>query len=274
MPVHLKRTMNKCNVMIFAAGLGTRLKPFTNITPKPALPLNQIPLGFYSLPYLEKIDARSFVVNTFHLSEKIHELYHQLSFPIQFSDENNFIKGSGGGLKFAESKFDKSYPILAMNADEIFFTAETDFLNKTLNHHLTNNNFSTLIVTKHPEAGHKFGAIWCDGNKVIHIGKDKPNETAEPWHFIGHQLLSIELLNQIPADRETNIFYDVLIHQLNSKKVEIYPIECDWYEVGNLTDYQIAKSEINKKIKSNPIYQNHFHKLNLLPKSQLSDLAE
>ena len=274
MPVHLKRTMNKCNVMMFAAGLGTRLKPFTNTTPKPALPLNQIPLGFYSIPYLEKIEARSFVVNTFHLPEKIHDLYQQLSFPIQFSDEKDFIKGSGGGLKLAENKFVKNIPILAMNADEIFFTAELDFLNSALDLHKRDNNFATLIVTKHPEAGRKFGAIWCEKNRVIHIGKDKPNETAEPWHFIGLQFLAAELLDQIPADQEANIFYDVLIHQLNSKKIEIYPIHCDWYEVGNLTDYQIAKSEIHQKIKANPIYQDHFHKLNLLPKSNLSDLPE
>jgi NDP-sugar pyrophosphorylase family protein len=274
MLVRSKKTMNKCNVMMFAAGLGTRLRPYTNTNPKPALPLLQIPLGYYSLPYLEKIEIDSFVVNTFHLAEQVHDLYSTINPAVQFSDETDFIKGSGGGLKQAEKIFNSHIPILTMNADEIFFTAETDFLNNALNTHSTNKNFATLIVTEHPEAGHKFGAIWCENNKVIHIGKDKPNDTAKPWHFIGLQFLSTEILNQIPQDQETNIFYDVLIHQLKSQNICIYPIKCDWYEVGNITDYQLAKAEIRKNLKMNSIYQKQFEKLQLLPKSDLSDLTE
>lgn len=266
--------MNKCNVMMFAAGLGTRLRPFTNINPKPVLPLLQIPLGYYSLPYLEKIEIDSFVVNTFHLPDQVHHLYSSIRPSVEFSDEKDFIKGSGGGLKQAEKKLNSHLPILTMNADEIFFTDETDFLNNALSVHSANKNFATLIVTEHPEAGHKFGAIWCENNKVVHIGKDKPNDTAKPWHFIGLQFLSNEILNQIPQNQETNIFYDVLIHQLKSQNICIYPIKCDWYEVGNITDYQIAKSEISKSLIVNSTYQKQFQKLQLLPKSHLSDLAE
>jgi mannose-1-phosphate guanylyltransferase len=274
MPELSKKIMNKCNVMMFAAGLGTRLIPFTNTNPKPVLPLLQIPLGYYSLPYLEKIEVDSFVVNTFHLAEQVHQLYASINPAVQFSNEKDFIKGSGGGLKQAENKLNSHLPILTMNADEIFFTDESDFLKNALNTHCINKNFATLIVTEHPEAGHKFGAIWCENNKVVHIGKDKPNETAKPWHFIGLQFLSNEILNQIPHNQETNIFYDVLIHHLKSENIRIYSIKCDWYEVGNITDYQIAKSKISKNLKLNPIYQKQFQKLQLLPKSNLSDLTE
>lgn len=273
MPALLKKIMNKCNVMMFAAGLGTRLRPATNLNPKPVLPLNQIPLGYYALPYLDNLEIENFVVNTFYLPDQIHNLYKTVRSNVEFSDETDFIKGSGGGLKQAENKFNKNLAIVTMNADEIFFTHENNFLNSALNQHKNQSATATLIVTEHPEAGHKFGAIWCDADKVIHIGKDKPNKTAKPWHFIGLQILSPEILNSIDPNKESNIFYDVLIHQLKTKNIQIYPIKCDWYEVGNLTDYQLAKNEINQKLKTNEIYKAHYQKLRLLPQSQLGDLA-
>jgi mannose-1-phosphate guanylyltransferase len=260
--------------MMFAAGLGTRLRPATNQNPKPTLPLNKIPLGYYALPYLECLQIENFVVNTFHLPDQIHDLYKNIHTRIQFSDETDFIKGSGGGLLQAANKLSKNMPILTMNADEIFFTKETDFLKTALNKHHEENALATLIVTEHPEAGHKFGAIWCENKKVIHIGKDKPNNTAKPWHFIGLQILSSKIINDIEQNKESNIFYDVLIHKLKIENIQIYPIQCDWYEVGNLTDYQIAKNEINLKLKTNDIYKSHFEKLNQWPKSQLGDLSE
>jgi len=273
----LKKIMNKCNVMIFAAGLGTRLRPATHTNPKPTLPLNQIPLGYYALPYLETISVEHFLVNTFHLPQQIHELYKNINSKVQFSDETDFIKGSGGGVKQAEKYFDLTLPILIMNADEIFFTAETDFIKNALAQHIAENAMATLIVTEHPEAGHKFGAIWCKKNKAIHIGKDNPdnaeNKTAKPWHFTGIQILSPKVLADISKNTESNIFYDVLIHKLKTENIQIYPIKCDWYEVGNLEDYKKAKSEINLNLKTNSIYQNHYQKLNRFQKSQLGDLA-
>lgn len=267
--------MNKCNVMMFAAGLGTRLRPATIQNPKPAIPLNQIPLGYYALPYLENLNIEKFVVNTFYLPEQIHNLYTVLNKNIEFSDETDFIKGSGGGLKLAEIKMNPDLPIVTMNADEIFFTADAGIVEKALAQHQKNKCLATLIVIEHPEAGGQFGGIWCEPNtnKVIHIGKDKPNLTAKPWHFIGLQILSPAVLELIPENTESNIFYDVLIHHLNTENIQIFPITCDWYEVGNITDYQKTKSEINLKLQTNPIYQNHYQKLNQYPKSHLGDLA-
>lgn len=270
-----KKIMNKCNVIMFAAGLGTRLRPATTVTPKPALPLNQIPLGYFTLPYLEHLQTENFIVNTFHLPKKIHDLYKKVSDKIIFSDEVDFIKGSGGGLKQAEKFFNLAHPILALNADEIFFTENNLFLNAALELHSQKNSLATLIVTEHADAGTKFGAIWCENEIVVHIGKDKPlnNPHAKPWHFIGLQILSSAVLDLINGTSEKNIFYDVLVHELKNKKIQIYPIKCDWFEVGNIDDYKIAKKEINENLKTNSIYKNHFKDLEKYPQSELGDLA-
>lgn len=278
MPERLIKTMSECkvNVLLFAAGLGTRLRPATLENPKPVIPLFGIPMGYYLLPYIIEMPVDKFVVNTFHLPEKIHECYDRLRHSIKFSDEKDFIKGSGGGLKQAEAILGNQNPILAGNADEVFFTTDSQFLKKALDKHIAENALATLIVMNHPEAGKKFGGIWTESHgseKVISIGNEAPTPNARPWHFIGLQILSPEVFSMIESGKELNIFYDVLINKLPTHKVQIFPVEMDWYELGNLADYQHAKNEIAAQKDSNPIYKKHFTKLNALPKSKLGDLA-
>ena len=272
--------MSACDLMIFAAGLGTRLRPATLENPKPAIPLLGIPLGYYVLPYLENLNVKNLVVNTFHLPEKIHTLYEKIDlFNFHFSDEKEFIKDSGGGLKQAEQFFSKSVPILALNADEVFFIKDSCFLQKALDFHIKEKNYATLVVMEHPEAGKKFGGIWCDGSRVKDIGKD-PEQTKiqtglKPWHYIGLQILSAEVLQAIPENQAANIFYDVLVHQLQNKKVQIFSIHCDWYEVGSKQDYLETKIAIENKLnQKEEMYLSHFQKLKKYPASDLGDLTE
>ncbi len=264
---------NECQAFIFAAGLGTRLRPITEKHTKPTIPLFGIPLGYYILPYLDQLLVKKYIANTFHLPEQIHLLYKNTTKEFLFSDEKNFIKGSAGGLKLAEKMISPVLPIVVANSDEILFTEENNFLVKALKQHVEKKSLATLIVIQHPEAGHKFGGIWCDHHQVKHIGKFSDKTVGlQAWHYIGLQILSPEVLKLIEPDKELNIFYDILIHQLDHKDISIYPIKADWYETGNHADYQIAKSEILKNM-NKPIYKNHFDLLKTYPKSNLSDLA-
>jgi len=279
MPEPLKKIMNACDLMILAAGLGTRLRPATLENPKPAIPLLGVPLGYYVLPYLQDLPIENAVVNTFYLPEKIHNLYKKIpDFHFHFSDETEFIKDSAGGLKQAEKYFSSSRPILAVNADEVFFTQDTSFLKKALDFHIKEKNAATLVVMDHPEAGKKFGGIWCDSTTVKDIGKDpdqiKIKSGFKPWHYIGLQILSADLLKSIPENKAVNIFYDILIHQLQNLKVQIFPIQCDWFEVGSLHDYFETNTTLEKKLsEKSQIYISHFEKLKKYPASELNDLT-
>lgn len=269
-------TSNSVNALLFAAGLGARLRPATLENPKPVIPLFGIPMGYYLLPYIFELSVQNFVVNTFHLPEKIHECYGKLRHSILFSDEKDFIKGSGGGLKQAEKILANNNPILAGNADEVFFAKDSKFLQRALEKHNREKALATLIVMPHPEAGKKFGGIWTESEsseKVTAIGKEAPASQAKAWHFIGLQILSPEIFSMIDTGKEQNIFYDVLIHRLATHKVQIFSVDMDWYELGNLQDYQAAKKVIAEKKLTDPVYQKHFTKLNALPQSKLGDLA-
>lgn len=267
--------MPKCNILLFAAGLGTRLRPHTEQHPKPALPLLDVPIGYYGLPYFNHLNVENFVVNSFHLPQQIHQLYSEVDSKIKFSDEKDFIKGSAGGLKQAEKLLcTNTEDILFANGDEVLFTQEPDFLSRAHHQHQKNNALATLTVVKHSLAGTKFGAIWTDKNqRVVSIGKEAPNSQSEPWHFIGYQFFTQKIFSLLTEGKESNIFYDVLIHHLNKEKVEIYPIQGDWYETGNLVDYTEAKKHISEKLKTQSHYQAHFESLKKLPRTQIRDLA-
>ena len=230
------------NSFFLAAGLGARLKPLTEKFPKPCVPFLNVPLGLYQFRYLTPALARICVANTYHLAAKVHQLYSQQTYlknRFLFSDETTLL-GSAGGLKKAAVHFDPQQTILMMNADEIYFAEDNHFIEKALQQHELNNNLATLICMKHPEVGQKFGGIWCDGLRVKDIGKSPVDPTLQPHHYIGMVLLHPRVLALIPDDLETNIFYDILIQQLQSDRVEIFNIQAEWFETGNPVDYLLA----------------------------------
>jgi NDP-sugar pyrophosphorylase family protein len=105
--------------MIFAAGLGTRLKPLTNHIPKALLEVNGITLLEVVILRLKFYGIKDIVINTHHFAEKIISFIEQknsFGINIHFSDETDKILETGGGLKKASHYFmDDTF--LVCNAD-------------------------------------------------------------------------------------------------------------------------------------------------------------
>ncbi len=107
-------------VMLFAAGLGTRLRPLTDTMPKAMVPVGGRPLIDIVLRHLIREGATEVVVNVHHFAEQIiwYVESNQWDVPICISDESNQLLNTGGGLRKAASLFtpDDS-PILIHNVD-------------------------------------------------------------------------------------------------------------------------------------------------------------
>ena len=248
------------NVLILAAGLGTRLRPVTFTVPKPCVPFLNVPMGLYNFRFLKHLNISQLVVNTYHLPDKIKELYTSQPYyknPIQFSNEACQILGSAGGLKKASSLFstEGDDTILMLNADEILFDIREEFLQEAYQFHVKENNYATLVTMSHPEAGKKFGGIWCNGSRVENIGKSATSNQQKPQHYIGMIFLNRSALAEIPENKEVNIFYDFLIHKLATEKVQNFNIDCTWFETGNFHDYFEASQYILKKYESDSALQ-------------------
>lgn len=106
--------------MIFAAGLGTRLKPLTDTMPKALIPVNGQPLLWHVVQKLKAAGFERLVVNVHHFAEQIvnylqaNQLF---GLDIRISDERDMLLETGGGIRKALPLFDQHSPVLIHNVD-------------------------------------------------------------------------------------------------------------------------------------------------------------
>ena len=108
------------NALIFAAGLGTRLKPLTDTMPKAMVPVNGKPLLQILIERLKGIGVTEIVINVHHFAQQIIDFVdanNSFDINIKFSDETSQLLETGGGLKKAATLFSNDNPILVHNVD-------------------------------------------------------------------------------------------------------------------------------------------------------------
>lgn len=106
--------------MIFAAGLGTRLKPLTDTMPKALVRVGGQPLLWHVVMKLRAAGFQRVVVNVHHFAQQIVDYLKandNFGLDIRISDETGGLLETGGGIKKAQSLFDTSSPILIHNVD-------------------------------------------------------------------------------------------------------------------------------------------------------------
>lgn len=133
--------------MLFAAGLGTRLKPFTEKHPKALALVNGKPLLQRNIEYFKKYGVRDFVINTHHFADQISDFlirHNNFDVNISLSYEAGEPLETGGGLMNASWFFtDQQLPFFVMNADIL-----TDLnLDHILSFHKRTSPLATLAVT-------------------------------------------------------------------------------------------------------------------------------
>ena len=104
--------------MIFAAGLGTRLKPFTDNHPKALAIVNGKPLLQRNIEYLKSFGIDEIVINVHHFADQIIEFLEENNYfgiEIIISDETDQVLETGGGLVKAKDNFTEDF--LVMNVD-------------------------------------------------------------------------------------------------------------------------------------------------------------
>ncbi len=132
--------------LLFAAGKGTRLKPFTDQHPKALAKVNGVPLLERNIKYLQSFGINDFVINVHHFGDQIVDflnLNNYFGAKIEISDEREQLLETGGGLMFARQYLENAGDFLIMNTDIL-----TDLnLNELINYHYAKNDFVTLAVS-------------------------------------------------------------------------------------------------------------------------------
>lgn len=145
--------------MILAAGLGTRMRPFSDLLPKPVLPVLGIPLVAWPLAWLARHGATEVVLNLHHLPEAMRsaaEAWAPPGLALHFSEEPALL-GTGGGIRRAEAFLRESDPSIVVSGDMI---CDLD-LGALIARHRARGDRMTTALREDPRA-ERFGTIGVD----------------------------------------------------------------------------------------------------------------
>ena len=132
--------------LIFAAGKGTRLKPFTDHHPKALATVNGVPLLERNIRFLQSFSINDFVINIHHFGDQIIDFLRKndnFGAKIEISDERGELLETGGGLVFARKFLDFQEDFLIMNADILTDLNVSEFVK----YHQEKKDFATLAVS-------------------------------------------------------------------------------------------------------------------------------
>ncbi len=175
---------------VLAAGLGTRLRPLTDICPKPLLPVLNRPLLGIVLAQLEAAGCYQVAVNTHHLADKVHDFLQAepWSFALSVSHEPEIL-GTGGGLRQLAEILGPG-PFLAVNGDIL---TDLDLAEVYSGHR--EGAVSTLVLHDCPP----FNNVWVAGDAVVSIGAPPPDGTGSPLAYTGVQVVDPRMMHYLPA---------------------------------------------------------------------------
>lgn len=133
--------------MIFAAGMGTRLKPLTDEVPKALIPLNGKPMLEHIILKLKAAGFDRIIINVHHFGQQIIDFLsanNNFGIKIQISDERDYLLDTGGGIKKAAGFLQGKEPFLVHNVDII---SNVD-VKAIYDYHLANKPLATLLVSQ------------------------------------------------------------------------------------------------------------------------------
>ncbi len=223
--------------MIFAAGLGRRLRPITDSRPKALVELNGVPLLEISIKRLINFGFNNIVINVHHFSSLIIDFLRKndnFGISITISDESDLLLDTGGGLKKASFFFDDGNPFLIHNVD-VVSNIDLMMLYKS---HLEHNSLATLAVMERKStrqflvnANYELCGWKNTKTHELKIARETDNYL-KPVSFCGIQVINPELFGLI---HESGIFSitDLYLRLASEHTIKTIPFNnAIWFDLG------------------------------------------
>ncbi len=176
--------------MIFAAGLGTRLKPLTDTMPKALVRIGGEPLIKHVVLRLKEAGFQRIVVNVHHFAQQIIDYLEEnehFGLDIRISDETEQLLETGGGIKKARDLFDPHSPVLIHNVDIL---SNVD-LKAFYDHACSSGAEATLLVS---ERQTKRYLLFDDKYRLVGWTNKETGEVKSPHNWVKDELQSLQML--------------------------------------------------------------------------------
>ena len=224
--------------IILAGGLGTRLRPFTEVIPKPLLPIGEKSVLEIQINWLKKYNFRDIYIATNYKADYIESFLGdgaRYNVNLKFSKEKRPL-GTCGPVSLLKDELNE--PFVLMNGDIL---TTLDF-GKLYEFALANQSLLT-VATKQIVTPFNFGNVKSNGDYIIEVD-EKPNFHLEI--LAGIYVLRPEIMAIIPED--TYFGMDTLIKTMleNNQKVARYLIKEYWIDIGRIDDYEEAQNVYSK----------------------------
>jgi NDP-sugar pyrophosphorylase family protein len=196
--------------MIFAAGLGTRLKEETKNKPKALVEIGGKPLLQHAIEKLKYEGISEIVINVHHFSTMIVSFInnHNFGIPVKISDETDKLLDTGGGLKKASSLLGGKEPVVIYNVDIL----SNINIKKVIREHLRHRALVTLIVRKRKSPrcfkfdDEKNLVAWINKKSgEIKISNRENLQDAIEMSFSGIHIVSPEIFSFMPVKERFSI---------------------------------------------------------------------
>jgi len=221
--------------LILAAGYGTRLRPYTNHTPKPLFSIAGRPLLDIIIGSLQKAGCEAVIINTHHLHQEIEAFVATRNFRLPVSTRYEpQILGTGGAIKNVADFWDRQ-PFLVINADIV---ADID-LSEVYRTHCRQHPPATLVLCDDPV----FNSVAVEKNKWIKGFRDRGQIAQQPAErlltFTGIQVLDPRVLDYIPENRAFSSIDAYKKILADGKKLQAYIApNGKWQDIGTPERYR------------------------------------
>ncbi|MCM8820583.1 MAG: NDP-sugar synthase [Candidatus Omnitrophica bacterium] len=227
--------------LLLSGGEGTRLRPFTITTPKPLLPVANVPLISYQFELLKRYGITDIIVGVGykadHFKKAVFRISKEMGVKAKLSFENKPL-GTGGGLKNAYPFFKKE--------KEVFFVLNGDViaafnLDKILAFHKEKEAYATMCLVKISDPS-SYGLVLTDADMTVKkfIEKPKKEEIISDTINAGLYIFSPDIFSEIPtSDRPVSLEREIFPALLEKgKKIYAYIHYGYWMDVGTIKKYQ------------------------------------
>jgi NDP-sugar pyrophosphorylase family protein len=238
--------------LILAAGIGSRLKPITDTTPKALVPVGGVPMLERTAVRLKAVGVNALVVNAHHHARKVTDfcaaLSKRLVIPIAVSREDDLLLDTGGAIKRASALLKGRAPFFVHNVDVL-----TDLDLKALAKAHANSGALATVSVRERESGRAY--LFDEKGRLV--GHDRgeggvtwakgpvPNPRRLP--FDGIHVISTELLDKI---METGVFSITKTYlRLAASGSDIHGFRGDaweWHDIGNAQKLAAAEAWASK----------------------------